>query len=287
MRLKNGNFFIALFIIYFYIIVDFLICLFFGEYYKIIFKIILVFQLVLVGFAISPIGEAINRFIYGSRKIITREQIEYLNPIFTSVYERVKKRKWWTSRNIKLYIDRSMGINAYAIGSNTIAVTRGAIETMSEDELKGLIAHEFGHLHNGDTLMMLVLLGGNIYMFITYFLTKIVKMILGACDIVTGGGGIFESIGNILLWACGMLTAPIVLFVKMIFLMKQRSNEYHADFFAYEVGYGDGLISALYMLDKLDFSDGKISILERLKMSHPYLDKRIATLESYNLKIIQ
>lgn len=281
MRLKNGNFFITLFIIYFYIVADYLICLYFGEYHKLIFKIILVIQIILIFVAVSPLGEAINRFVYGSREIITREHKEYFNPLFTAVYDSVKKNKWWTSRNIKLYIDRSMGINAYAIGSNTIAVTRGAIETMSPEQLQGLMAHEFGHIHNGDTLMMLVLLGGNIYMYITYAITAIIKIILSACDVVTGGGGIFKNIGNIFLWACGMITAPLVLFVQMILLMKQRDNEYHADYFAYEVGYGEGLTSALYMLDKLDFSDGKLGIIERLKMSHPYIDRRIAELEQY------
>ena len=44
-----------------------------------------------------------------------------------------------------------MYVNAFAIGRNTIAVTMGAIETFSSDELKGIIAHEFGHLSNGDT----------------------------------------------------------------------------------------------------------------------------------------
>lgn len=45
-------------------------------------------------------------------------------------------------------------INAFAAGLTTsdavVAVTRGAIEQLSRDELQAVIAHEFGHILNGD-----------------------------------------------------------------------------------------------------------------------------------------
>ncbi|MCC5835006.1 MAG: M48 family metallopeptidase [Opitutales bacterium] len=46
------------------------------------------------------------------------------------------------------------GINAFAAGLEThdaaVAVTRGALEQLSRDELQGVIAHEFAHIMNGD-----------------------------------------------------------------------------------------------------------------------------------------
>lgn len=46
------------------------------------------------------------------------------------------------------------GINAFAAGLKNkdavICVTRGAVETLSRDELQGVIAHEFSHIFNGD-----------------------------------------------------------------------------------------------------------------------------------------
>ncbi|MEO8203384.1 MAG: M48 family metallopeptidase [Betaproteobacteria bacterium] len=55
------------------------------------------------------------------------------------------------------------GINAFAAGydvSNAvIAVTRGTLETLSRDELQGVIAHEFSHILNGDMWLNIKMLG--------------------------------------------------------------------------------------------------------------------------------
>lgn len=54
-------------------------------------------------------------------------------------------------------------INACAIGgdpeSSAVAVTDGALRTLSRDELQGVVAHEFGHLLNGDVKMNMRLIG--------------------------------------------------------------------------------------------------------------------------------
>jgi len=56
-----------------------------------------------------------------------------------------------------LYILDANEINAFAAGlapdSAVIAVTKGALEKLSRDELQGVIAHEFGHIQNGDMLI--------------------------------------------------------------------------------------------------------------------------------------
>ncbi len=54
-------------------------------------------------------------------------------------------------------------INAFAAGYSpsdaVIGVTRGCVETMSRDELQGVIAHEFSHILNGDMRMSIRLIG--------------------------------------------------------------------------------------------------------------------------------
>ncbi len=51
-------------------------------------------------------------------------------------------------------LDREAGINAFAAGTRpenaAVAVTRGALEQLSRDELAGVVAHEFGHIANSD-----------------------------------------------------------------------------------------------------------------------------------------
>jgi Zn-dependent protease with chaperone function len=55
----------------------------------------------------------------------------------------------------KVYVlDREASINAFAAGYNpneaVVAVTSGALQRLTRDELQGVIAHEFSHILNGD-----------------------------------------------------------------------------------------------------------------------------------------
>lgn len=56
-----------------------------------------------------------------------------------------------------VYIIPSKEINAFAAGlqrdNAAIAITEGALERLNRDEVQGVIAHEFGHVHNGDMLI--------------------------------------------------------------------------------------------------------------------------------------
>ncbi|MCW8957336.1 MAG: M48 family metalloprotease, partial [Gammaproteobacteria bacterium] len=54
-----------------------------------------------------------------------------------------------------LYVlDQESAINAFVAGfrptETVMAVTRGALDTLSRDELQGVVAHEFSHILNGD-----------------------------------------------------------------------------------------------------------------------------------------
>ncbi len=60
-------------------------------------------------------------------------------------------------------LEEEAGINAfaagYAPGDAAVAVTRGALELLSRDELQGVIAHEFSHILNGDMRLNIRLMG--------------------------------------------------------------------------------------------------------------------------------
>ena len=53
-----------------------------------------------------------------------------------------------------VYVLDEAGINAFAAGYGTdnavVGVTRGCMETLSRDELQGVVGHEFSHVLNGD-----------------------------------------------------------------------------------------------------------------------------------------
>jgi Zn-dependent protease with chaperone function len=60
-------------------------------------------------------------------------------------------------------LEQEYAINAFAAGHTpanaAIAVTQGALDNLSRDELQGVIGHEFSHLLNGDMRLNLQLMG--------------------------------------------------------------------------------------------------------------------------------
>ncbi|WKB50907.1 M48 family metalloprotease [Eleftheria terrae] len=60
-------------------------------------------------------------------------------------------------------LHREDAINAFAAGwqvdDAVVAVTRGALERLTRDELQGVVAHEFSHLVHGDTRLNMRLIG--------------------------------------------------------------------------------------------------------------------------------
>ncbi|MEZ5663565.1 MAG: M48 family metalloprotease [Burkholderiaceae bacterium] len=66
-------------------------------------------------------------------------------------------------RPTPMVVARDAGINAFATGwredDAVVAVTQGALDHLTRDELQGLVAHEFSHIGEGDTRMNMRLAG--------------------------------------------------------------------------------------------------------------------------------
>jgi heat shock protein HtpX len=62
-----------------------------------------------------------------------------------------------------MVVPRAMTINAFAAGwdeeDSVLAVTEGALDALTRDELQGLVAHECSHIHEGDTRLNMKLAG--------------------------------------------------------------------------------------------------------------------------------
>lgn len=77
-------------------------------------------------------------------------------------------------------LENEKGINAFAAGltmhDSAIAVTRGALEHLTRDELQGVVAHEFSHILNGDSRLN----------------TQLIAILYGILIIGIIGGGIID-----------------------------------------------------------------------------------------------
>ena len=124
----------------------------------------------------------------------------------------------------KLYLIPLPIANAFATGRSpkhaSIAVTEGILHLLSEEELKGVLAHELGHVLNRDILISSV--AATIAAVISY-----VAFMARWAAIFGGFGGRDESGSNILELLALAIIAPLM--ATIIQLAISRSREYLAD----------------------------------------------------------
>ena len=226
--------------------------------------------------AFSPAGEQILRLTNNVRELATKKEREYIMPIYEDVYTEAMNIFPNLRKDIEICIMDTLYINACALGKRTVAVTRGAIESLSEDEIKGFIAHELGHIANGDTKALLLTTVGNGIFTIFIVIAQLIVNVLNGMFAKNGTAGLIVFIGKLMfqltLWY-------LVNLGEIILSINSRKNEYAADEFAYEIGQGDNLASALYILQDISTSNNR-KLMAKLKASHPHIAKRIGRLET-------
>lgn len=123
----------------------------------------------------------------------------------------------------RVYIINNPQPNAFATGRSpsraAVAASTGLLDSLTREELAGVIAHELAHIKNRDTLTMGVAatIGGAISMFAQYLQ---LGMLFGGNRDSGGGPGFLASL-------VAMLIAP---FAAMLVQMAiSRSREYQAD----------------------------------------------------------
>lgn len=228
-------------------------------------------------------GERILRFVKGARPVETKEEIEYFIPIFENALEDARE-KFSDLPKIKPYIIDSICINAVAIGSHTVAVTKGALAVLSPEELQGIILHEVAHIYYGNTKVEILNKVGNGFLsvyviFVNIFFTVLDLLFRDLDDSDTKHlGGILRALFVLIRMSIN-LTVFIILFIGNVILSgNSRKNEFIADKFAFEVGYGEQLKNALYIIQKLSLNEN-MRLVEKIQEYHPRISSRIAKLE--------
>lgn len=225
----------------------------------------------------SPLGEKLMRFLNRVRKLETKKEKEYLLPIFEEVYFETLVKNPKLPR-LELCIIDSMTVNACAIGKHTIAVTKGAMSTFSEDELKAILAHEIAHILNYDTIASIYTMIGNGIFTAFILISKFFMMLFDVIQTVFDKSGIIRIL---IIINRAMFQAIIFVFMFLMQIaisINSRRNEYRADKFAYDLGYDTDMIEALYLLEEISLGDNA-SIIEKLTASHPRITARIERLE--------
>jgi Zn-dependent protease with chaperone function/uncharacterized tellurite resistance protein B-like protein len=202
-------------------------------------------------------------------------------------------------------LDREPGINAFAAGHTlndaAVAVTRGALEAFSRDELQGVMAHEFSHILNGDMRLNVRLMG---LLFGILLLTVVGRGILRGSFYMgggrrAGGGRDGRSGGQIAVLGIALIVLGYVgvLLGRVIQAAVSRQREYLADAAAVEFTRNpSGIADALKRIGAsadgsrlanhhaeeaghLFFAGGVGKAVAGLTATHPPLPERIRRIE--------
>ncbi len=182
----------------------------------------------------------------------------------------------------KIYIMEESAINAFATGRKpelaSIAITRGAIEKLENEELEGVIAHELSHVKNYDVRFMtlVAVLVGALILLSDIFLRS--RFFFGgrrSSDRDNGGAGIFMIAGIVL-----AILSPIL--ANLIKLAISRRREYLADASgALLTRYPEGLARALEKIGQENLPMQRASkATAHLFLSNPFGSSKLQSLFS-------
>ena len=154
------------------------------------------------------------------------------------------------------------------------------LETMDEDEICAVFAHELGHGLHKDIPKLLTMNCGNMV------IIAVLAWLAVRYDALHQAFGFAQMNYGFAYLLLGTVALPVVMqLFGMVINAVSRRAEYAADAQAVQEGYGDALISGLKKLSKGNFAHLSPSkLLVVLEYSHPPLSERIAAIEQYKEK---
>lgn len=211
-------------------------------------------------------------------------EAEKLELAFRAVRESAGYKK-----AVKLRIHESGEWNAFAIGPHTIAVSKRMLADLTDDELKGVLAHELGHLISYDTVIVAAYVTagylprvlGLVYRWIVKVAGKGFSLLSGIVWLLIFGGifyflHLLPAVVAIILFV--IVWAILNRVFNLLSLLLSRLTEYRQDAFAQRLGYGKGLRDVLEKLThKGDHDVNPYYIV--FHSTHPIIYNRIQRLE--------
>lgn len=194
-----------------------------------------------------------------------------------------------------VYLLQANEINAFAAGLTSqdaiITVTVGALNLLSRDELQGVIAHEFGHIRNGDmTISMRVAAMVMGFFFVFYIGMRLLQFSNFQSDREDRRNGNSLALAAIILFIAGAFTWFAGSVLKS---MISRQREYLADASSVQFTRNpEAIANALRKISNEEVHDmpksgmayshmyfENRSLMSFLFATHPPIEKRIAAIE--------
>jgi heat shock protein HtpX len=183
-------------------------------------------------------------------------------------------------------------LNAFATGMNKnsalVAVSTGLLRNMNRDEVEAVLAHEVGHVANGDMVTM-ALIQGVLNTFV-FFLSRVLGQIIDQA-VFKRGASEGPGIGYFL--TVIVLEIIFGLIASVIAMWFSRQREFRADAMGAKLAGRHKMAAALERLmlnhgqtalpkdvQAFGISGGVGAGLKRLFMTHPPLEERIAALRN-------
>ncbi|SDI72412.1 protease HtpX [Billgrantia gudaonensis] len=185
--------------------------------------------------------------------------------------------------------------NAFATGWNKddalVAVSAGLLNRMKPDEVRAVLAHEIGHVANGD-MVTLALIQGVVNTFVMFFARVVAHLVDQFLRSRSDGEGGLGFMGYFAVVIVAEIVFGIV--ASAIVAWFSRFREYRADAAGAKLAGSGAMIGALSRLKAevempdqmpdtlraMAITKGQTrSLMERLFASHPPLDDRIQALK--------
>lgn len=219
--------------------------------------------------SLSPLGEAYVRFKERVKQLPRNEQTAWIYEMFDEVHAAARGVNAKISGKVKLYYKETEEINAYAVGHRTVIVTHGILR-FSPEQIKGVLAHEFGHISGGDSDLDLgINVSNTILMLFTVAVSAVVSLfawILSMAFESLSAKAACVAVGGVIISALSIVYYLWIKIGKLMINAASRNDEYAADAFSVKCGYGEGLYSALSVLDP---SKMRSSFFSLLSSTHP------------------
>jgi heat shock protein HtpX len=233
----------------------------------------------------STLGQWFLRLLSGARKTIPREDAK-LNPLISQVQEAIESKHGLKPLDVRVMVVDNPIPNAFAVGKHTLIVSRAMYETSTDEQLLGVIAHEFGHLHHGDSQKLGIALGVSVVSMTVAMVASAIATVIEAFSKIAGatksdGGMVMAFIGFVFTFFIFFFTIFVHAgnwMLKLGMLFVGRKQEYRADQFAIQAGFGAGLLSFLDKIKNMEF-DAPKNLFSRLYATHPPTMLRIGEVE--------